>query len=35
MNDIEKFFARKNESIAKAISEMAKELKINNPLLYA
>jgi hypothetical protein len=34
MNEIERYFSQKNDSIAKAISEMAKDLRINNPLLF-
>ena len=33
MNEIEKYFTKKNDGLGKAISEMARELKILNPLL--
>lgn len=33
MNEIEKYFTQKNDSVGRAISEMARELKISNPLL--
>lgn len=33
MNEIERFFNKKNEVFAKAFSELAKELKISNPLM--
>lgn len=34
MNEIEKFFNKKNEQFARAITEISKEVRINNPLLY-
>ena len=33
MNEIERFFNKKNEQVARAFSELSRDLNINNPLL--
>jgi hypothetical protein len=34
MNEMERFFNKKNENVIKAISEISKEVRITNPLLF-